>query len=73
MEYADVIWDGACQKDIDKMNKIHLTAARIVTGGTEKCRTENLLEEVEWESLLSRRRRHKLELFYKIVNGMSPP
>ena len=35
MEYADVVWNGTCQKDLDKLDSIHITAARIVTGGTK--------------------------------------
>ena len=32
-----------------------------------------LYEEVKWDTLEERRRKHKLALFYKMVNGLSPP
>ena len=28
--------------------------------------------ELEWESLSSRRRKHKLVMFYKMINGLCP-
>jgi len=44
-----------------------------VTGATARCSTELLSIDVSWPSLQSRRRFHRLHLFYKIVNGLSPP
>ena len=45
----------------------------MVTGATARCNTELLERDVGWESLASRRRSHRLVMFYKIVNGLSPP
>ena len=52
---------------------IQKDAARVVTGATARCSTELLSNDVSWPSLQSRRRYHRLHLFYKIVNGLSPP
>ena len=73
IEYADVIWAGSYEKDLEKLDSIHHKGARIVSGATERCSTNRLMEEVGWNSLLDRRRAHRLTLFYKIVNGKSPP
>lgn len=32
LEYASVVWDGCSQYDIDKLGKVQLNTARIVTG-----------------------------------------
>ena len=37
--------------------------------GTSKHR---LMQEVEWESMSTRRKIHKLILYFKIVNNLSP-
>ena len=73
MEYADVLWAGATQSDLAKLDRIQLEAARVVTGATARCNTSALLNDVNWLTLSERRRRHRLCLFFKIVNGLSPP
>ena len=73
MEYGDVIWAGGNQTDLERLDMIQKDAARVVTGATARCSTELLSIDVSWPSLQSRRRYHRLHLFYKIVNGLSPP
>ena len=73
MEYGDVIWAGGNQTDLDGLDMVQKDAARVVTGATARCSTTLLMNDVAWPSLQSRRRCHRLELFYKIVNGLSPP
>ena len=49
-------------------------AARVVTGATARCDTSTLMNDVAWPTMLvSRRRIHRLTMFYQIVNGLSPP
>jgi hypothetical protein len=73
LEYADVVWAGAFEKDLNKLDQVHHCAARLVSGATQRCSSGRLMEEVGWDSLLNRRRAHRLTLFHKIVNGKSPP
>jgi hypothetical protein len=73
IEYADILWAGAFEKDLNKLDTIHHSAARIVTGGTRRCNINCLMEESGWNTLSERRRSHKLTMFHKIVNGKSPP
>ena len=32
LEYASIVWDGCSAQDIEKLEKVQLSAARIVTG-----------------------------------------
>ena len=45
---------------------------RIVTGCTRKSNIANLYKDCGWESLNSRRDKHILKMFYRIVNGQAP-
>ena len=73
LEYADVVWDNCTQYEKNELDKIQNEAARIVTGTTKLVSIRALYEEVKWDTLEERRRKHKLALFYKMVNGLSPP
>ena len=73
MEYGDAIWAGGNQTDLDRLEMVQKDAARVVTGATARCSTALLMKDVAWAPLQSRRRSHRLTLFFKIVNGLSPP
>ena len=47
-------------------------AARIATGATKLASIQSLLSDTGWESLTSRREKHKLVLFYKMSNYLVP-
>ena len=72
LEYGDVIWDNLSQGLKDELDKLQNEAARIVTGCTKLVAIADLYEETGWETLSERRRKHKLILFYKMMNGLSP-
>ena len=72
LEYADTLWSGAHDQDLNKLDKVHLRAMRIVTGATQRCSTQALYEDIGWHTLSQRRRIHRLRLFYKIRNNLSP-
>ena len=72
LEYGDVIWDNLSQGLKDELDKLQNEAARIVTGCTKLVAIADLYEETGWETLSERRRKHKLILFYKMINGLSP-
>ena len=48
------------------------SAARIITGATKLCNIEKLFFDFGWESLQSRRNKHKLVIFYKFLHGLTP-
>ena len=55
-----------------KLNKVQYEAAKIVSGAMHDTSYASLLEELGWETLNSRRTRHKLCLFFDIMNGHCP-
>ena len=34
LEYGDKVWSGACDRDLDKLDKVHVRAMRLITGAT---------------------------------------
>ena len=65
-----------CEIIVHNMNqtldKIQNEAARIVTGATKLASIDFLHTETGWETLGSRRKNHKLTMFYKMKNGLCP-
>ena len=72
LEYSDAVWDNASAESKKQLEAVHNEAARIITGGTKLCSIKNLLDDLGWESLQARREKHKLIIFYKMVNGLTP-
>ena len=68
LEYADVVWDNCTQQEANELEKIQNEAARIVTGATKLASIQSLMSDTGWESLTSRREKHKLVFFYKMIN-----
>ena len=70
MEYDDVVW-GNCTKDNSKLlEKVQIEATRIITGLRVNSSKSNLYKELGWEPLQAQRDKHKLTLFYKIINSI---
>ena len=72
LEYADVVWDNCTQYEVDELEKIQNEAARIVTGATRLVSINLLHCETGWDSLASRRNKHKIIMFHKMYTGLSP-
>ena len=72
LEYCDSVWDNASVDSKKQLDAVHTEAARIITGATKLCSIEKLLSDLGWESLQNRRNKHKLIIFYKIINGLTP-
>jgi hypothetical protein len=74
LEYADPVWDNNSESDhsLDPLDKIQHEAARAVTGATARCTTISLYNELHWQTLKERRLQHRLSLFYKIINKLTP-
>ena len=72
LEYGCEVWGGCSKGDEEKLEKVQLEAARLVTGlplFTSKC---YLYSETGWEKLCDRRERRKLTLFHKIFHNNTP-
>ena len=72
LEYADIVWNNCTQYEINKIEKIQLKAARIVTGATRLISVELLYKETGWEPLQNRRYKHNLCQVYKMMNDLTP-
>ena len=56
LEYAFEVWDGRYERDIEKLEKIQLEAARNETGLTKFGSKDSLYFETEWETCANRRK-----------------
>ena len=72
LEYADVLWDNCSLSECDLIESIQYESARVVTGAMKSTSRSRLLEELSWEDMKTRRSMHKLVLYYKIVNNLTP-
>ena len=72
LENSDVLWDNCTADQSNDIESIQIEAARIVTGATKLCSIAKLYNDVKWETLSNRRRKHKLILFYKMKHNISP-
>jgi hypothetical protein len=72
LEYACELWEGCTQQEYNKIEQIQHEADIIITGLPKISSLESLYFETEWEPLHSRRRRRKLNMFYKIRNNNAP-
>ena len=72
MEYADIVWDNIPDYLNQSLENLNLEAARIVTGGTKLSSRQLLYEETGWETLKSRRTKHKLTKFHEMVHKEAP-
>ena len=73
LEYSDSVWDDSPAYVKKQLDDIHYEAARIITGGKKLCSHDKLLSDLGWDTLQERRTKHKLVIFYKILNNLTPP
>jgi hypothetical protein len=74
LEYASEIWDNCGQTNCNRLEKIQIEAARIVTGLSIYASIDSIYKKTGWETL-SKRREVKINCyfyFYKIVNKEAP-
>ncbi|MCG8046493.1 MAG: hypothetical protein N0E48_12760, partial [Candidatus Thiodiazotropha endolucinida] len=72
LEYADVVWDNCTQQQSNSLEKIQLEAGRILSGTTKLVEIDKLYAELGWLKLSERRQLHKLYLFFKMENNLTP-
>ena len=56
-----------------ELEKIQLVAIRIISGTTKLVSLHNIYTETCFQSLKTRRNKHRLTLFYKITNNLCSP
>jgi hypothetical protein len=72
LEYSSEVWDNCGQVNSDRLEKLQLEAARIVTGLTCYTSLDSIYREAGWEKLSTRWEVKKLCMFYKLNVGNSP-
>ena len=72
LEYADVVWDNITKYEEQDLENVQIEAARIVTGTTKLVSINKLYIETGWETLKTRRLKHKLVLYFKMKLNISP-
>jgi hypothetical protein len=73
LEYGGLLFDGSPDKHLQLLDKIQREAALVCTGAYRHTKTTELMNELGWESLESRRRSQKLCLMFKIRSNLAPP
>ena len=72
LEYASEVWCNCSEYDSNRLERVQLEAARIVTGLPIYASKASLYFETGWETLESRRKRKCLCQLFNIVNHKSP-
>ena len=72
LEYANVVWDNCYNYERELIEKIQTEAGRVVTGATKSCSANKILNDLGWETLYSRRYKHRLITFFKMTRGIAP-
>ena len=71
-DYADLVWDNCTQSQSQILENLHLEAIRIITGLPKGTSHNTLYIESGFCSLKERRRRHKIIMYHKIINDLTP-
>lgn len=76
LEYGSEVWDSCSFVDLERLEKVQLEAAHIVTGLPIYASKNSLYYETGWETLegtLYTRKKNKiLRLMYQIISGNAP-
>jgi hypothetical protein len=73
MEYADIIYDGSSDTILKRLEATQRQAALTCTGAYKHTSHDILLRELGWPPLSTRRKHHRLNVMYKLQNGLTPP
>lgn len=73
LEYADILFCNTTQDNLDKLDKVHKRAGKIVSGAIRGTSSETIYHELSWESLDTRREKRKLLLYSDIMHNRAPP
>ena len=72
LDYCDVIYDSYTMYESKQHDKLQRKASLSCTGASRITSNEKLLKELGWQKLTNRRTSHRLVLFYKILNDLTP-
>ena len=70
LEYCSTVWSPYTQEHIQKIEMVQHRAARNVTNRYHNTSSvTSMLDQLEWETLESRRTKNQLVMFFKIIHG----
>jgi hypothetical protein len=72
MEYGDVLYAGASNILLNKLDRLQYNAMLTVSGARSKTPSITLYSELGWESLTARRNKHCILMMYKLFYGKCP-
>ncbi|XP_044183319.1 uncharacterized protein LOC122963992 [Acropora millepora] len=72
-DYCSPLWDTCGKQLKDKLQKIQNRAGRVITGSSYDVRSIDVLDNLKWKTLETRRFHAKATLMYKILNDLSAP
>ena len=71
LEYSCSVWDPHLDKDISQVEKIQRSAARFVKNDYSRhSSVTEMMKELNWKPLHTRRRENRLALMFKIINNL---
>ena len=71
IEYASCAWDPYRQGSINKLERVQRKAARFCIGDYKRdSSVSQMLKDLEWDTLETRRERNPLAMLYKIQNSL---
>ena len=71
-DYCSVVW-GNCAKTLsDKLHRLQNRAIRVLTHSSYNADANQLLKELGWDNLETRRQKLEAEMAYKSLNSLAP-
>ena len=72
LDYGCIVWDGLDKGCAIKLQRLHCRAARIITRSSWEVQSKDILSNLGWETLKSRRYNLKKKIMAKVMNGRAP-
>ena len=71
-DYCDIVW-GSCGITLrDKLQKLQIRAARVLTFSSYDADATKLLEFLSWKNLTSQQEIHRVTMVFKCLHGLAP-
>jgi hypothetical protein len=70
--YCAPVWDGLGKNQSEKLQKLQNRAARVITRSSYDISSSSLFEELNWESLSTKRLKQKAILMFNTVSKRTP-
>ncbi|XP_028417952.1 uncharacterized protein LOC114542649 [Dendronephthya gigantea] len=71
-DYCSSVWDGLNITLNDKLQKLQNRAGRVITKSGYDASSSDLFTKLGWDNLSTRRKKHKAEIMFKILNDLTP-